>query len=510
MLLSSGATFAGYTIVRQLDRGAMGEVYLAEHSQLARRDALRVFPAALTADAGFRERFIRDAEAASVLSHPHIVELHDYGEFNGRLWIATDYVDGVNADRLIADRFQAGMSPQQALAIVAAVADALDYAHRRGLLHRYVRPANILLTGSRRGHQRIMLADFGVARSGGLGAVAYAAPEELIGTTIDGRADQYALASTAFQLLTGAPPFTAGDPVDTFRKKPTSPPPTLSDRSAELARLDEVMSAALAVDPADRFDSCRDFADALSKQAGGTMVQPIALVGAPRRTARHPRWRWIALGSAIGAAAAAALVAVGVAHRHDDGTATGAATTPDRPNVPAQTSLPPSSRPAAAPQLDGTYRVDTNRSRQTYNDIANPQPPDVTTWWAFRSACPPAGCVAAGVMLDDSRQVAAAAGNELRLDFVDGQWKSRPLSAHFPCVDATGRPGMQTTTEVLWLHPRDGGLLRGELAITVETNECGQQGAVIRVPTAAVRTADLPSAVGVPDPVKPITTAPTR
>src|SRR5699024_7162673 len=139
--------------------GAMGEVYLVDHPRLPRHDALKVLPESLATDSEFRERFIREADAAATLYHPHIVEVHDRGEFDGRLWIAMDYVDGTNVAELIAERYPAGMPAGQALAIVTAIAGALDYAHQHGLLHRDVKPANILLTHPDRGEQRILLTD---------------------------------------------------------------------------------------------------------------------------------------------------------------------------------------------------------------------------------------------------------------------------------------------------------------------------------------------------------------
>ena len=136
--------------------------------------------------------------------HPHIVEVHARGEFDGRLWTAMDYVEGSSAAQLMAERFPAVSPAGEVLAIITAVASALDHAHHRGLLHRDVKPANILLTSPAAGEQRILLADFGIAPRGG--TVGYAAPEQLTGAELDGRADQYALAATAFHLLTGAPP----------------------------------------------------------------------------------------------------------------------------------------------------------------------------------------------------------------------------------------------------------------------------------------------------------------
>jgi serine/threonine protein kinase, bacterial len=146
MPLAEGVVFAGYRIIGTLGSGGMGEVYLAEHPRLPRRDALKILPESLTADSDYRERFNREAELAARLFHPHIVGVHDRGEFDGRLWISMDYVDGTDVAQLARARCPAGMPVDEALTIVTAVAGALDYAHQRDLLHRDVKPANILLT----------------------------------------------------------------------------------------------------------------------------------------------------------------------------------------------------------------------------------------------------------------------------------------------------------------------------------------------------------------------------
>ena len=164
MPLRRGQVFAGYTIVRLLGSGGMGEVYLAEHPRLPRHDALKVLPADVSADPEFRSRFNREADLAATLFHPHIVGVHDRGEFEGQLWIAMDYVEGTDAGQLMKAQYPDGMPEHDVCAIVTAVAGALDYANQRGLLHRDVKPANILLTEPEDGERRVLLADFGIAR----------------------------------------------------------------------------------------------------------------------------------------------------------------------------------------------------------------------------------------------------------------------------------------------------------------------------------------------------------
>ena len=302
MSLAEGQTFAGFTILRRLGSGGMGEVYLAEHPRLPRRDALKVLPADWSADPEYRVRFNREADLASTLWHPHIVGVHDRGEYDGQLWISMDYVDGIDAGLLLAERYPAGMPTEEVVAIVSAVASALDYAHEQGLLHRDVKPANIMLTHSTTaGERRILLADFGVARMvddiSGLtatnmtvGTVAYSAPEQLLGEDIDGRADQYALAATAYHLLTGSALFPHSNPAVVISRHLNTAPPALADKRPRLAALDPVLAAGLAKNPDDRFPRYSDFAHALAEQVGDTAAPPRWL-RPPRPRPRNARLR---------------------------------------------------------------------------------------------------------------------------------------------------------------------------------------------------------------------------
>src|SRR5277367_6382801 len=164
--LPEGHVFAGYTVVRRLGAGGMGEVYLAQHPRLPRRDALKILPDELTANLEFRQRFNREADLAASLYHEHIVGIHDRGEYEGQLWISMDYVEGTDAAQLLRSKYPSGMPKAEVVEIISAVADALDHAHSRGLLHRDVKPANILLGSSSQAspRRRILLADFGIAR----------------------------------------------------------------------------------------------------------------------------------------------------------------------------------------------------------------------------------------------------------------------------------------------------------------------------------------------------------
>jgi len=271
--------FAGYRIVRLLGSGGMGEVYLAEHPRLPRRDALKVLPAEFSADSDYRERFVREADLAADLWHPHIVSVHDRGEHDGQLWISMNYVDGLDASGLLAARSGHGLPADQVFRIVEAIAAALDYAHNQGLLHRDVKPANIMLShADDEAEQRVLLTDFGIARNLGeisgltatnmtVGTVAYAAPEQLLGEDLDGRADQYALAATTFHLLTGSHLFPHTNPAVVIGKHLNATPPTLAASRPELSGLDPILALALAKNPNDRFGRCSDFARALAEES---------------------------------------------------------------------------------------------------------------------------------------------------------------------------------------------------------------------------------------------------
>ncbi len=299
MPLASGDVFAGFQILRPLGFGGMGEVYLVQHPRLPRQDALKILPAEMSSDNEFRARFNREAELAAGLYNPHIVGVHDRGESAGQLWISMDYIDGPDAGRLLREQYPTGMPAWEVIDIVSAVADALDHAHARGLLHRDVKPPNILLTKPERGRRRILLADFGIARDTGeasgltetnmtLGTVNYAAPEQLMGSALDGRADQYGLAATAYHLLTGTPLFGGSNPAVVISRHLTAAPPRLAETRPELAWLDPVLDKALSKNPADRFRTCTEFADAMRRGLETRQAPPLPPVPQPPVAPRPP------------------------------------------------------------------------------------------------------------------------------------------------------------------------------------------------------------------------------
>ena len=292
-----------------------------------------MLPADLTANAEFRARFLREAELAAGLSHPNIVRIHDRGEEDGQFWISMAYVAGTDAGRFLREHYPGGMPLEEVASIIAAVGSALDYAHHRGLLHRDVKPANILLADPDGGLRRVFLADFGIARSiddaAGMtatnmtvGTVNYAAPEQFRGEPIDGRVDQYALACTAFHLLAGMAPFEDSNPAVVISRHVNAPPPSIGARRPELAALDAVFATALAKEPSQRFGSCAQFAEHLGQQLTPSFAyageiplrtdthdtQPSFGVAAPTVVLRPKRRR---RGVLVGALAGTALLIAG-------------------------------------------------------------------------------------------------------------------------------------------------------------------------------------------------------
>lgn len=375
--MQAGQEFAGYTIVGLLGSGGMGEVYLARHPRLPRNDALKVLRSEISADDTFRLRFIREADSVAALEHPNIVTVYDRGDTDGQLWIANQYVDGTDAAALLT-RYPAGLPVDEVTQIVTAVAAALDHAHDAGLLHRDVKPANILLAKpDRNGERRIYLADFGIARplddpSGltstnfALGTFAFAAPEQLMGADLDGRADQYALAATTYNLLTGAALFPDSNPIAVISRHLTEPPPAPSQIDPKLAPFDAAFARALSKDPQDRYPHSQDFARDIAAAAAtaGTSSPTAATQQAPtaappdptsgqRRAApdaaqRRPR-RWVPLTAALMAIAAiATIVLVWKFTRPETPTASSGTSTAN-PDPPPSNAAPRSSATVPTP-----------------------------------------------------------------------------------------------------------------------------------------------------------------
>ncbi len=269
--LAAGSEFGSYRILSIIGRGGMGVVYLAEDTGLDRRVALKVLAAQYTTDAAFRARFERESRLAAALDHPNVVPVYDAGEIEGVLFIAMRYVAGADL-RVVLDR-DGQFDASRALGISAQLASALDAAHNLGLIHRDVKPANVLVSDSRGvdGGEHVYLSDFGLtkhsASKSGLtqlgqlvGTIDYIAPEQMAGGAIDGRADIYALGCVFYEMLAGKPPFARDSDLATMAAHLHEPPPSLTAARPDLApAADAVIARVLAKDPGQRYPTAAEF-----------------------------------------------------------------------------------------------------------------------------------------------------------------------------------------------------------------------------------------------------------
>jgi Protein kinase domain/Glycosyl hydrolase family 26 len=270
---AAGSRVAGYRLQERVGAGGMAVVFRALDERLDRPVALKILAPALAADEVFRRRFVREAKAAAAVDDPHIIPVFEAGQAGGALFIAMRFVPGGDVRSLV--RRAGALAAGRVAGIVSSVASALDAAHDAGLVHRDVKPANILVDARPGRPDHVYLSDFGLCqgalsfsgpgrRGQFLGTVGYAAPEQIRGGPVDGRADQYALACTAFELLSGAPPFPRDRPDAVIWGHVSQPPPLLTSRRPGFpAAADGVLTRALAKAPGDRYASCQDFADAL-------------------------------------------------------------------------------------------------------------------------------------------------------------------------------------------------------------------------------------------------------
>ena len=276
--LQAGSLMAGYRLEKQIGAGGMAVVFRARDERLGRLVALKVLAPALVSDPGFRRRFIAESRAAAAVDDPHIIPIYEAGEADGALFIAMRFVQGGDLRRVL-DR-EGALSPGRAAGFISPVASALDAAHGAGLVHRDVKPANILVDTRRDRPDHVYLSDFGVSKGAVssasltgaghfLGTPDYSAPEQIQGLAVDGRADQYALACVTYQLLTGVVPFERDQGMAVLFAHLSEPPPSLGSRRPGLPAVAErVLAKGLAKVPEQRFGSCADFADALREALG--------------------------------------------------------------------------------------------------------------------------------------------------------------------------------------------------------------------------------------------------
>ena len=275
--LAVGSRVARYRLEGQVGAGGMAVVFRARDELLGRQVALKIMAPALAADDRFRRRFIREWRAAAAVDDPHIIPVYEAGEADGVLFLAMRLVAGGDVRTLLQQR--GPLQPIHTAAIISPVASALDAAHGAGLVHRDVKPANMLLDQRPGRPDHVYLSDFGLSSdalsAGGLtggqflGTPNYAAPEQIQGRSANGRADQYSLACAAFEMLTGAPPFQRDHGMGVMWAQLREPPPRLSSCQPGLpTAADQVLATALAKRPEDRYASCRDFAEALRAALG--------------------------------------------------------------------------------------------------------------------------------------------------------------------------------------------------------------------------------------------------
>jgi Protein kinase domain len=310
--LPPGTVVGGYTIEEVIGRGGMGTVYLAQRPRLGNKVALKLLNPELAADERFRDRFVRESRMASAIEHPNIIPVYDAGEVGNLAYIAMRYVEGPNLKQLLHDN--GPLDLRRALALVAQIASALDAAHVRGLVHRDVKPANVLVAqgGASEFAEHVYLTDFGVSKRIGsnsgitgtrqfIGTLGYAAPEQIQGQEVDARADVYSLGCVFYELLTGSRPFNQEEDMALGWAHVYEPPPRVTDGRVDLPPLfDSVIARALAKAPNNRYRTCSELVSAArasneeatvvdgdplgSTRAGATIASPTIAAGAPEPT----------------------------------------------------------------------------------------------------------------------------------------------------------------------------------------------------------------------------------
>ena len=337
--LSTGSDFAGYRIESIIGRGGMGVVYLATHERLERRVALKLIAPERAADEAFRRRFLRESKLAASIEHPHAVPVYEAGAADdGTVFIAMQYVEGTDLGALL--EAETWLEPPRAARLLGQIAEALDQAHRRGLVHRDVKPANVLV-GEVGDEEWAYLTDFGATKASAgmdltgtgewLGTLGYASPEQIQGQLVDARSDVYSLGCVLFEALTGQPPYERGNHVAKLFAHVNDPPPAVTELAPDLpAELDRVIARALAKEPGKRFPSAGDLARAAGAAIGGEAITArersvatgearvgVATAEAPTRVLRRlwpgragGRARWLWAGAAIAGLAAVAVALV--------------------------------------------------------------------------------------------------------------------------------------------------------------------------------------------------------
>jgi eukaryotic-like serine/threonine-protein kinase len=288
-----------YRIVRRIGSGGMADVYEAEDTQLGRHVAIKLLHRRFAEDDEFVERFRREASAAAGLSHPNIVQVFDRGEWDGTYYIAMELLEGRNLKQVV--REHGPLEPALAVDIVLQILKAARFAHRRGIVHRDIKPHNVIVDAE----GRAKVTDFGIARAGAsdmtetgsiMGTAQYLSPEQAQGQPVDARSDLYSIGVVLYELLTGAPPFEADSAVTIALKQVSEEPlPPMQRSPAVTPALDAVVMHALRKEPAERFQDADEFIAALESAMTGAYVPPPADLAEELEEADERNWRRIAV-----------------------------------------------------------------------------------------------------------------------------------------------------------------------------------------------------------------------
>jgi serine/threonine-protein kinase len=464
-----GMPFGRYQLIELLGRGGMGEVWRARDTAIERIVALKMLLPVYATDPEYEKRFRREAHAAARLDDPHIVPIYDIGEIDGRLYLTMRLINGTDLQTLLT---HGPLEPQRAVAITNQIASALHHAHQNGLVHRDVKPSNILLTDTATGDFAYLI-DFGIARATTdtaltnthttIGTWAYMAPERFNSNQTTPSSDIYALACVLYQCLTGHPPY----PGDTLEQiavgHMVAPPPHPSDERPTIpTALDHVITTGLAKQPTDRYPTALDMAHA-AQQA---ITTPTTTQTPPTTT--HHRRPAVVVGALAAASLLVAGAVVAVTYTRDD----------------HRSTAPPSTAPTATPNtgpFTGTYRADFGPVTSMAGVEGTNAKPSVATY-GIRSVCRQTGCVATGSRLSGDASFAQA----VELDDVNGIWLAVTLASQ-QCRDNARAESWQ----VFKLRPQPGGTLVGEF-VAAAGNSCASKYTVTFTRTGDVDVDSLP------------------
>jgi len=526
--VEDGTPFGRYRLLDLLGRGGMGEVWRAFDTVTERIVALKVLPTQLAHDATYQERFRREARAAAALDEPHVVPIHDFGEIDGRLYVTMRLIKGHDLHTILQD---GRMDPGRAVAIVDQVASALNAAHQVNLVHRDVKPSNILVGDD----DFAYLIDFGIARAAGqagltstssvIGTWAYMAPERLTTSQTDARSDIYALACVLYECLTGSQPFPGDSLEQQIGGHIAMPPPRASERHRDVpAQLDDVIAKGMAKNPDERYATTRELAFAARSAVTAPITLPPAVLPTtaapfdnsylnqpPRPPTQpsyvtqraefppmrpHPSWpgqpppswpggpapnplppkpsrnRAVAIASIAVVAVVAIVAAIIIANSGDDEKPVAGSTSS------SATTASTSAVPAIAP-LQGTYSVAFGATFLADGAPAGDGPYAET--WRLRSACGGNGCVATGVT-GGQYQV-----KDVTFDDVDGAWLSVQTSTA-GCKDVDDE-----SWNVISIKPQPDGSMTGEMTQSLP------RGCFVRRTVTFTKTGDTDTSY-IPDP----------